>query len=147
MRPTLPLSASVASLEGINESFAATPASLGPARRSVAALARAAGATRAELDDIRLATSEAVTNAIVHAYRDGPGEIHLTAAVAGGELWLLLADDGCGLDQARRTGGLGLGLILIAQACEEMTIVKRSNGGTELRMRFRLGAASSPVAD
>jgi anti-sigma regulatory factor (Ser/Thr protein kinase) len=145
VRRTLPIPVAVAPLESVVRSFAAAPTSLAPARHAVAALARAAGATPEEVEDIRLATSEAVTNAIVHAYPDETGDIHLTAAVAGGELWLLVADDGSGLHRGRGTSGLGLGLTLIAQASDELTIVKRSNGGTELRMRFRLGARS-PVS-
>jgi anti-sigma regulatory factor (Ser/Thr protein kinase) len=121
---------------------------VGRARRAVGALARAAGATPERIHEIRLATSEAVTNVIVHAYRDRPGEIHVTAAVAGGELWLLVADDGGGLHPGSgKSGGLGLGLTLIAQACDELTIVKRSSGGTELRMRFRLGTPPSSIVD
>jgi anti-sigma regulatory factor (Ser/Thr protein kinase) len=133
-------------LETISKSYAAVPESLGAARREVAALAHAAGATPEQVDEIRLATSEAVTNAIVHAYRDRPGAIQFTAAVAGGELWVLVADDGAGIHQGGGKSGLGLGLTLIAQACDELTIVNRSNGGTELHMRFRLGAAP-PAAD
>jgi anti-sigma regulatory factor (Ser/Thr protein kinase) len=135
----------VGQLESIRESYAAVPATLGRARRAVTVLARAAGATLDQVDEIRLATSEALTNAIVHAYRDGPGDIHFTASVAGDELWILVADDGAGLQQGGGKGGLGLGLALIAQACDELTIVKRSTGGTELRMRFRLGA--TPASD
>lgn len=124
----------------LSESYPAVPGSLRTVRRAVAALAIEAGATGEQIDAIRLASSEAMTNAIVHAYGDDPGEIHVTAAVAADELWLLVADDGGGLRPHGRRSGLGLGLALIAQACEELTIVKRSNGGTELRMRFRLGA-------
>jgi anti-sigma regulatory factor (Ser/Thr protein kinase) len=134
-------------VDGLSESYAAVPGSLTRARRGVSALAIAAGATRDQLDAIRLATSEAVTNAIVHAYRERPGEIHVVAAVAGSELWLLVADDGDGLSVSADKTGLGLGLILIAEACDELTIVKRSNGGTELRMRFRLGDASTLPGD
>lgn len=124
-------------------SYAAVSASLVPARRAMIALAESAGATNEQLDAIRLAASEALTNVIVHAYGDRPGEIQVTAAVAGGELWLLIADDGDGLRPGGPSSGLGLGLTLIAYACDELTIVKRSTGGTELRMRFGLGAPQS----
>jgi stage II sporulation protein AB (anti-sigma F factor) len=132
--------------ESLSRSYAAVPASLVPARRAVSALAVSAGATSEQLDAIRLASSEALTNVIVHAYGDRSGEIHVTAAVAGGELWLLVADDGNGLSASGSSSGLGLGLTLIAQACDELTIVKRSSGGTELRMRFRLGLPPSPAS-
>lgn len=134
--------------ESLSESYAAIPASLVLARRAVTAVAVTAGATGEQVDAVRLATSEALTNVIVHAYTtDRPGDIHVTAAVAGGELWLLVADDGEGLHQRGGKSGLGLGLTLIAQACDELTIVERSSGGTELRMRFRLGSAHSSADD
>jgi anti-sigma regulatory factor (Ser/Thr protein kinase) len=134
-------------VQSLSESYAAIPASLARARRAVTALAADAGATKEQFDAIRLAASEALTNVIVHAYGDRPGEIHVTAAVAGAELWLLIADDGDGLSLGGAKSGLGLGLTLIAQACDELTVVKRSSGGTELRMRFRLGALPSSVDD
>jgi anti-sigma regulatory factor (Ser/Thr protein kinase) len=128
-------------LPSLSESYAANVASLARARRAVTALAVQAGATREQFDAIRLAASEALTNVIVHAYGDRPGEIHVTAAVAGSEFWLLIADDGDGLSLGGGKSGLGLGLTLIAHACDELTIVKRSGGGTELRMRFRVGTS------
>jgi serine/threonine-protein kinase RsbW/stage II sporulation protein AB (anti-sigma F factor) len=127
---------------GVNQSYPAEPAALPRARRAITALARTAGATGDELDAIRLAASEALTNVIVHAYRDRPGKMHVTAAVAQSELWVLVADDGDGLSQRSGKSGLGLGLTLIAQACDELTIVKRSGGGTEVRMRFGIGGAA-----
>jgi two-component sensor histidine kinase len=49
-----------------------------------------------------------------------------------------VADEGGGLAPRVDSPGLGLGLILIAQACDELDIIKREGGGTELRMRFGL---------
>jgi anti-sigma regulatory factor (Ser/Thr protein kinase) len=132
--------------QSLSESYAAVPASLVRARRAVTALAAQAGATREQFDAVQLAASEALTNVVVHAYGERPGEIHVTAAVAGGELWLLIADDGDGLGRGSGKAGLGLGLTLIAQACDELAIVKRSSGGTELRMRFRLGTGVDDYA-
>ena len=56
----------------------------------------------------------------------------------GSELWLLVADDGDGLQPETDRPGLGLGLGLISQVCDEMAIVARSSGGTEVRIRFDL---------
>jgi len=123
--------------------YPAIPGSLPIARRKVTALARAAGADSAVVDEIRLAVSEAVTNVIMHAYRDGgAGSIQLIAAAAGGELWVLVADDGGGLRPRWDSPGLGLGLTLIAHASDELTIAGRSSGGTELQMRFRLSSTA-----
>jgi serine/threonine-protein kinase RsbW len=131
----------------LNESYAAVPASVPAARRVLTDLAAGAGATREQIEAVRLAASETLSNVVIHAYRGGdPGLIHVSAAIASGELWLLIADDGCGLQPGTDSPGLGVGLALIAQACDSLAIVKRSSGGTEVRMRFSLGAAA-PAPD
>jgi serine/threonine-protein kinase RsbW len=127
--------------------YPATPASVPTARDALVDFAAAAGASSEQLDAIRLACSEALTNVVVHAYGDRPGPIHISAAVAGGELWLLIADDGRGLRPRVDSPGIGQGLRLIAQAADELTIVKRSSGGTEVQLRFTLGGGQAPGAD
>jgi stage II sporulation protein AB (anti-sigma F factor) len=122
------------------EDFAAVPESVPRARAVVAEFARAAGARGEQLDSIRLATSEGVTNAIVHAYRDRTGAVQVSISHVGGELWLLISDDGVGLGTGSWRGGLGVGLALIAQLADEFELVRRSNGGTQLQMRFSLPA-------
>ena len=108
------------------------------ARAALAEFAANAGASAGQVDGVRLATSEAVTNAVLHAYRGGPATIQVTAALAGRELWLLVADEGDGLQPRADRPGLGLGLGLISQVCDDMAIVARSSGGTEVRVRFEL---------
>lgn len=126
--------------ENLNESYPAVAASVPAARRALTGFAAGAGASAEQLEAIRLAASEALSNVVVHAYRGGAGLIHVTAAAASGELWLLIGDDGCGLVPGSDTPGLGVGLALIAQASDGLAIVNRSSGGTEVRMRFDLGA-------
>jgi serine/threonine-protein kinase RsbW len=120
--------------------YTAEPQSVPVVRRALREFALAAGASQPQVDAVRLAVSEAVTNAVVHAYRGEPGEIHVTAALVSDELWLLIADDGCGMEPRADRPGLGLGLGLISQVSDELAIAPRAGGGTELRMRFNIGA-------
>jgi serine/threonine-protein kinase RsbW len=120
------------------KSYAAVPATLPQIRASMTRFAREVGVDDEQLDYVRLAVSEAVSNVVKHAYPDGSGRIYLTAAVAGGDLWVLIADDGCGLRPGSGQAGLGVGLALIATASDDVSVVKRASGGTELRMRFVL---------
>jgi serine/threonine-protein kinase RsbW len=88
--------------------------------------------------------SEAVTNAVVHAYRNGDvGRVHVTAAMAAGELWVLISDDGRGLHAWNDSHGLGIGLSLISGLSDDFSIVTRASGGTEVQMRFDLRTAGS----
>lgn len=129
--------------EALNESYPAVPEAVPLARRALAAVAAAAGAGE-RLDEIRLAVSEALTNAVVHAYRNGQsGRLHVTAAVAADELWVLIGDDGRGLHAWNDSRGLGIGLSLISGLSDDFAIVTRASGGTEVQMRFDLGKTGS----
>lgn len=123
----------------LSVTFPAEPESVGLVRAALRDFALEAGADQCQVDAVRLAGSEAVTNAVVHAYSDQPGDVYVTAAFVSGELWVLIADDGCGMEPRARRPGLGLGLGLISQVTDELAIVPRASGGTEVRMRFNIG--------
>ena len=125
--------------ETLSASYPAVPDSVGTARNVLTDFAREAGADEDQLHAIRLAASEAITNAIIHAYeRAERGEVHVSASYVEGELWLLIADAGHGLRPRENSPGLGLGLALIAQLSDDFQILTRGSGGTELRLRFDL---------
>jgi anti-sigma regulatory factor (Ser/Thr protein kinase) len=115
-------------------------------RHALVAFARAAGAAPQQCEAVQLAVSEAVTNVVLHAYGDAGGLIHVSAQVAGTELWVLIGDDGRGLNAPSRRPGLGQGLALIGAVSDSIAVLRRPSGGTELRLRFALHArrASAP---
>jgi anti-sigma regulatory factor (Ser/Thr protein kinase) len=110
-------------------------------RHEVSEFAATNGAVDSQLEAVRIAVSEAVANAVMHAYREDPGEVHVTAAVSEDGMWILIADDGCGFQTPARRPGLGWGLALIAHAADELVLAERVGGGTEVRMRFAVGGA------
>lgn len=124
----------------LSESHLATPKAVGAIRSSITAYAGATGFTGTRLDEIRLAVSEAVSNVVMHAYRGEPGKVRVTARVVDGALWVLIADDGVGNNIPTSRPGLGWGLALITDACDEFTLADRPEGGTEARMRFLIPA-------
>ncbi len=130
-------------VRNLNETYQATPDAVGDARTRLAEFAAAAGASPSQVEAVRLATSEAMTNAVLHAYRGEPGSIYVNAAVVSAELWILIADDGHGLEPRADRPGLGLGLGLIAQVSDDFALVSRASGGLEVRIRFNLAAAES----
>ena len=70
------------------------------ARDALAELARRVGA---RVDDVKIAVSEAVGNAVVHAYRGGEtGTIRVTGRRKRGRLVVTVADDGIGHDPEPR---------------------------------------------
>jgi serine/threonine-protein kinase RsbW len=135
------------------KTFAASPAAVGPVRAQVAQLAAAAGAEPVRVDEIRLAVSEAITNAVVHGYRGGPGNITVQASASHDQLWVTVVDHGSGLRAGADRPGLGLGLGLISGLSDDFSILAPASGGTEVRIRFELesirrdDARFSPIAD
>jgi anti-sigma regulatory factor (Ser/Thr protein kinase) len=122
----------------LQQTYPALAESVRPARHALTRFAALAGASSEQIEAVRQASSEALSNVVQHAYPESPGSVYITAGVAGGELCLLIADDGSGIHPHLSRGGLGLGLVLIASLCDELQIVKRPSGGTGLWLWFKL---------
>lgn len=121
--------------------YEALPESVGQARRTLAAFAEMQGACQEDLERIKLASSEALSNAVIHAYgAQGAGLLKLEAACLDGQLSVLIADEGCGIGGARQSEGLGLGLAVMTQLCDCLRVLTTSSGGTRVEMRFQLAA-------
>ena len=106
-------------------------------RQEVKDFARDHGA--ADPNAVALAVSEAVTNAVVHAYVDEsePGEIEVVAQMVPGDgLEIFVCDDGRGMLPRHDSPGVGLGLPLVATLAESFEVQARSGGGTQVRMAF-----------
>jgi serine/threonine-protein kinase RsbW/stage II sporulation protein AB (anti-sigma F factor) len=107
-------------------------------RNAVADYARSAGLPGGRLGDVRLAVSEAATNAVLHAYRDRePGQIRVIAAVDGdGALTVVVEDDGFGPLPRPDSPGIGLGLPTIASVADAVELSAGAGAGARLSMRF-----------
>ena len=104
-------------------------------RREMAGIAEDCGMNAEGIADVRLAVTEAATNAVIHAYADADGELRVTAAMQDGELAIVIGDTGPGLVEGRDSPGLGAGLSVIATVAERLKIVSHP-GGTEIHMAF-----------
>jgi serine/threonine-protein kinase RsbW len=126
------------------ESWPAAPEHVGSARRVVTAAARRAGADDPVLDAVRLAVSEAVSNAILHGYRDaGSGAFTVAVELEDDELRVTVRDEGCGMQPRADSPGAGLGLPLIANLAETFSVTAPPGGGTEVCMTFPLQALAA----
>ena len=118
------------------------PVSVGTARNAVASLARDLGAS---VDDVKIAVSEAVANAVVHAYRDGAsGEIRVVARHERGRLLVTVADDGIGMTPNPGNPGLRLGIPLITKLCKDVRFTS-SDDGTVVAMSFATPSSQEAV--
>ena len=71
------------------------------ARVVVAVFASRLNPTLEEIDDIKTAVSEAVTNAVIHGYGNEDGVIYIETAAEGQELCVTIRDTGRGIEDVR----------------------------------------------
>lgn len=75
----------------------------GMARAAAAAFVSQLDPTATELADIKCAVSEAVTNCIVHGYRDTVGYVRMTVKLCQGRIVRIeIADKGCGIADVKQ---------------------------------------------
>jgi len=123
--------------------YPATSAWVAEIRHDVSCAATVCGADEMELLRINLAVSEAASNAIQHAYRDGvpAGNVRVLVQHADDCLDVSVCDNGIGMSPRADSPGMGLGLGLIAHETSTCEIRTTASGGTEVLMRFSLGSA------
>lgn len=115
------------------------------ARTVIAAFCLPLNPSISELNDIKTAVSEAVTNAVVHAYPDTPGYIYMFAEREGRKVHIKISDRGVGiedLDEAMEPfytsrpdeERSGMGFTIMQTFMEDVEIFSELNKGTEVSM-------------
>ena len=119
----------------------------GMARAAAAAFVSQLDPTATELADIKCAVSEAVTNCIVHGYRDCLGMIRMTVKLCEGRIVRIeIADKGCGIadvKQARQplfttdAAGerSGMGFTVMESFTDSLSVKSKVGKGTTVLMR------------
>ncbi len=116
----------------------ATADSLTVARQVVTGVALAAGMSGEPVEDVKIAVTEACTNAARHAYDDGPlGQMEVSAWIDGDRLVVTVCDDGGGLaGQPDTESPTGVGLVTIRALARDVVLRERPGGGAEIVMSF-----------
>lgn len=73
----------------------------GLARVVIAAFLTRLDPTLEQLQDVKTAVSEAVTNAVIHGYEEKGGKIQMTATLENGQLSLSISDKGVGIENVQ----------------------------------------------
>lgn len=117
----------------------------GFARAAAAAFAAQLDPTLEELGDIKTAVSEAVTNAIVHAYPDSLGRVTMRLRIlSGGRLEIVVKDTGRGIEDVQKareplftTGGeerSGMGFTIMESFTDKLRVRSVPGKGTTVTM-------------
>ena len=139
-------------VKAINEvtlEFPSRSSNEGFARSAVACFAAQLDPTLNELEDIKTSVSEAVTNAIVHAYPDDLGKVLLKVRICPGNvLEITVRDHGRGIpdvEKARQpmftTGGderSGMGFTIMESFMDSLTVRSTAGRGTTVVMKKRI---------
>ena len=126
------------------------------ARVAVSAFASQLDPTVEEINDIKTAVSEAVTNCIVHAYRNGLGIIYITVNILENSvLEIKIRDRGCGIENIKKameplftTGGTdraGLGFSVMESFSDKVKVRSKVGVGTTVTIIKRIRGRASLV--
>ena len=127
-----------------NESFA---------RVAVAAFMTQLNPTLEEVADVKTAVSEAITNAIIHAYDNQIHKIRVECRLEGKTLFLSIADTGKGIPDIEKAmeplfttrpelERSGMGFAFMEAFMDELTVESEVGKGTVVRMRKTVGSRS-----
>lgn len=117
----------------------------GFARAAVSSFLAQLDPTVADLTDMKTAVSEAVTNAIVHGYRDNIGIVYITVKIfENGKAIVKVRDRGCGIPDIKQameplftTGGeerAGLGFAVMQSFCDSLRVTSKEDKGTSVTL-------------
>ena len=131
--------------------FASRSANESFARAAAAAFLAQLDPTVEQVYDIKTAVSEAVTNAIVHGYRDNLGIITMTVRIyAPATAEIIISDKGCGIEDVQKareplftTGGAdrsGMGFTIMESFMDGLTVRSKPGRGTTVTLRKVLQA-------
>jgi anti-sigma regulatory factor (Ser/Thr protein kinase) len=123
--------------ESLNLKVAARPEELAGIRRLLRGWLVDAGADRRAIDAVLLASGEACTNAIEHAYGPGERTFELQGEREGDDVVLLIRDHGNWRAPRGQNRGRGLGLM---ETFMDEVEVTPGDSGTAVRMRKKLTA-------
>ena len=140
--------------KAINEmslEFPSQSSNEGFARAIVAYFAAQLDPTINELEDIKTAVSEAVTNAIVHAYPASIGKVQLRVRIYEGNIVeIMVKDHGSGIadiEKAREpmytTGGedrSGMGFTIMESFMNDLSVKSVPGRGTTVTMKKKLAS-------
>lgn len=142
-------------MKAINEmkiTFKSRSINEGFARTAVSAFVAALDPTVEELSDIKTAVSEAVTNCIVHGYKEQIANIYITAAIYPHNLVVIkIRDKGCGIEDIEKAmeplyttsksgERAGLGFAVMQSLCDKVRVASRAGGGTTVTLSRKISS-------
>ena len=122
-------------------------------RAVISAFSALCDPTIEEINDIKTAVSEAVTNAIVHGYREKQGRIYIDAAIfPDNTVRIKIRDKGEGIENVKQameplftTAGddrSGLGFTVMESFCDKVKVKSEKGKGTTVTLTKKITGKS-----
>jgi stage II sporulation protein AB (anti-sigma F factor) len=118
------------------------------ARITIAALVSQLELTLNDLEEIKVAVSEAVSNAIIHGYRNqSEGIVTLIGMLAEETIYLEIIDQGIGISDIEKAmepaystdpERTGLGFVFMQSFMDEVKVESKVNSGTKVSLKKRI---------
>lgn len=117
------------------------------ARVTAAAFAAQIDFTLSEIEEIKVAVSEAVSNIVIHGYEEGNGQIEIIMNLYEDKLEYIITDTGKGIADialARQPSyssnpeRMGLGFAFMESFMDELDVTSTINQGTTVRMAKKI---------
>ncbi|NMA52587.1 MAG: anti-sigma F factor [Peptococcaceae bacterium] len=132
--------------------FLSLPANISFARSTVASFAAQLEFTISDLEEIKVAVSEGVSNAIIHGYgNDKDKFVRIYATLTVDTLKIVIEDEGKGIEDIVKAlqpafttdpERLGLGFVFMRSFMNDLQVESKPGQGTIVRMSRRVGAAA-----
>jgi stage II sporulation protein AB (anti-sigma F factor) len=149
MSMTGPLLNEVKILNEIKMEFKSVGENVALSRILVAALASQLDLNLSELDELKVAVSEAVSNAVIHGYESRPDRtVTLSAVLYPNEIHVTVADGGVGIEDIQKAmtpayssdpERMGLGFVFMQSFADEVEVTSKPGEGTCVRLIKRIG--------
>lgn len=123
---------------------------VGIARIAAAAFSAELELTLNEIDEIKVAISEAVSNAIIHGYGNEKGIVEFTMNLYENKIEYIVSDEGKGIadiDAAREPAystdpeRMGLGFVFMESFMDELEVKSEIDKGTNIRMVKKISSS------
>lgn len=122
--------------KSVNEAFA---------RMVISSFCMPLDPTVEQMNDVKTAVSEAVTNCVVHAYPDKIGTVYITASLSGGSLTISVRDKGIGIENVKQAmqpmftpdsegERAGLGFAVMQAFMDTVKVSSKKDKGTKVVM-------------
>jgi stage II sporulation protein AB (anti-sigma F factor) len=128
----------------MNMEFLSVPENVALSRVVVASFAAQLDMTLNDMEELKVATSEAVSNCIIHGYNNQPiGKVWISVSLYSSRLEITIKDEGVGIEDIDKAmepafstdpERMGLGFVFMKSFMDDVEVVSEVGKGTSVKL-------------